>query len=274
MSYNPFSKAVKFAGHQFDFFADRAIYWPLAEALIVADVHIGKAASFRAGGVPVPSGSTDKDLGRLSILLDHTRAKRLIVVGDFLHAVESHVCMDRVALWRGRHRDVSMELVIGNHDRKAGALADELCVRHIDGSFEDHGITFVHDPDHADPTKPSIAGHVHPQVTLSDFDGSGVKVPCFVIDPALLILPSFGTFTGGYCLPNAPGRRRFIAAAGRVVELPNPAAPCPSTVPASVPLSGAAALAAATEADGTGKKTPAVRSPVPPAAGRPRARRF
>ena len=262
MPYNPFSKAVEFSGFTFDAYADRAIYWPLARALIVADVHIGKAASFRAGGVPVPSGCTEKDLGRLSVLLDHTAAERLIIVGDFLHAAEAHVCMEHVTPWRKRHDHVAIDLVLGNHDRKAGAMADELCIRHIENSFEEHGLTFIHDPDHADPAKPSIAGHVHPMVTLSDFDGSGVKVPCFVMDPTLLILPSFGSFTGGVCLPNTPSRRRFIAAAGRVVELPRAGAG-----------SKAAATATPAPAAEAGRTIPAARSPAPPAAGRASGRR-
>lgn len=255
MSANPFSKAVEFAGHQLDFFADRALFWPAAQTLIVADVHIGKAASFRALGVPVPGGCTEKDLGRLSVLIEHTAAARLLIVGDFLHAAESHVCMDRVAVWRAKHAGVAMELVIGNHDKKAGAIADELRIAHIAGEYEDGGLHFVHDPAHADAAKPTIAGHIHPQAMLSDFDGSGMRVPCYVMDPNLLILPSFGSFTGGHCLPNVPGRRRFIAAAGRVVELP---APRLVDEPAAE----------------AGRTTPAARPRAPRAAGPSKGRRF
>ena len=247
MLYNPFSKAVKFVGHTFDFYADRAIYWPAANALVVADVHIGKAESFRANGVPVPGGCTAKDLGRLSVLLDRTAASRLIIVGDFLHAAESHACMDQVAAWRKVHEHVQIDLILGNHDRKAGAIADELCIRHIAGEYEDRGLFFVHDPQHASPDRPTIAGHVHPQAMLNDFDGSGMRVPCYVMDPNLLILPSFGSFTGGHCLPHAPQRRRFIAAAGRVVELPTAerAAAAGRTIPAAPPPARPAADPAA-----------------------------
>ena len=48
----------------------RAVYWPRAGALIVADVHFGKAATFRAGGIPVPGGTTAEMLRRLSVALD------------------------------------------------------------------------------------------------------------------------------------------------------------------------------------------------------------
>ena len=42
--------------------AERALYWPRAATLFVADVHLGKAAAFRAGGVPLPRGATAADL--------------------------------------------------------------------------------------------------------------------------------------------------------------------------------------------------------------------
>ena len=48
---------------------ERALHWPAGDALFVADVHLGKAASFRASGVPLPRGSTQADLTRLSSLL-------------------------------------------------------------------------------------------------------------------------------------------------------------------------------------------------------------
>ena len=39
------------------------LFWPLARTLFIADVHLGKAASFRAAGVPLPSGHSSRDIG-------------------------------------------------------------------------------------------------------------------------------------------------------------------------------------------------------------------
>ncbi|OYV00284.1 MAG: hypothetical protein CFE26_24210, partial [Verrucomicrobiales bacterium VVV1] len=41
-----------------------------SRALIVADVHLGKSATFRAKGLPVPEGDNEHDLGRLAALID------------------------------------------------------------------------------------------------------------------------------------------------------------------------------------------------------------
>jgi hypothetical protein len=52
-------------GEAVELCADRALFWTRTRTLFVADVHLGKAAAFRAGGVPVPRGSTANDLKRL-----------------------------------------------------------------------------------------------------------------------------------------------------------------------------------------------------------------
>ena len=48
---------------------ERAAWLPDAGLLLVADVHFGKAASFRRLGVPVPRGTTGANLARLDALL-------------------------------------------------------------------------------------------------------------------------------------------------------------------------------------------------------------
>ena len=64
----------------------RAAFLPATSTLLVADVHIGKAASFRRLGVPVPAGTTAANLVRLDGLLARWPVRRLVVLGDLLHA--------------------------------------------------------------------------------------------------------------------------------------------------------------------------------------------
>src|SRR5512140_1063418 len=66
--------------------ADRALFWPRERTLFVADVHLGKTATFRANGVPLPRGTTAGDLARLTRLIERMQAARVVVLGDFLHA--------------------------------------------------------------------------------------------------------------------------------------------------------------------------------------------
>ena len=78
--------STSLAGEAVELYAERALLWTRMRTLFVADVHLGKAAAFRAGGVPVPRGSTASDLARLGALVEASGAKRLCVLGDFLHA--------------------------------------------------------------------------------------------------------------------------------------------------------------------------------------------
>ena len=51
----------------------RAIFLPQSKTLIVADLHLGKSATFRKRGLPVPEGTTKSDLDRLAALLKATQ---------------------------------------------------------------------------------------------------------------------------------------------------------------------------------------------------------
>ena len=48
---------IDIAGTRLLLLADRAAYWPEQKTLLVADVHFGKAGTYRALGQPVPAGT-------------------------------------------------------------------------------------------------------------------------------------------------------------------------------------------------------------------------
>src|SRR5919112_4797670 len=79
------------AGEQIYLLSERAIYWPGASTLVVADLHWGKASTFRAVGIPIPIGTTSDDLARLDSALQRTQARRMVVLGDLFHAKAGRV---------------------------------------------------------------------------------------------------------------------------------------------------------------------------------------
>jgi metallophosphoesterase superfamily enzyme len=115
---------VRIAGEELLLRADKTVFWPGESTLFVADVHLGKAASFRAFGVPAPGGTTDGTLGTLSQALDQTQARRLALLGDLWHARQGRTgdIIGKFLDWRRRHGEVEMILVEGNHDRRSGRL--------------------------------------------------------------------------------------------------------------------------------------------------------
>ena len=92
-------------GTQLWLLPQRAVWWPAAGAVFVADVHFGKAATFRRAGQPVPRGTTADNLARLDDVLAATGARHLVFLGDFLHAASGAdaALWQQLAPWRARH---------------------------------------------------------------------------------------------------------------------------------------------------------------------------
>jgi hypothetical protein len=69
---------VELAGEQLWLLAHKAVYWPARKMLVVADIHFGKAAAFRALGVPVPRGTTSQNLLALDALLASYASEEIV----------------------------------------------------------------------------------------------------------------------------------------------------------------------------------------------------
>ena len=197
---------------------EAAVFLEETGDLVVADIHLGKAAAFRARGIPVPEGDTERDLVRLGNLVQETGARRLIVAGDLFHAPagvtpEIEACVDAFLT----KLDVPLVLVGGNHDAKLRRLPSGLASV---PSFEAAGIRIVHDPADVEGPEFHIAGHLHPVVRIKDGKRTSLRLPCFLLRGNLLVLPSFGSFTGGAAIDPQPGDRAFTPLRDRVVEVP------------------------------------------------------
>src|ERR1700722_12601556 len=136
---------IEFGGEALHLLPDRAVWWPGRQTLLVADVHVGKGATFRALGVPVPSGSSTKDLARIGELTTSVGARRGIILGDLIHVrIGKHPeIAESVAAWRESFGDVKMVLVRGNHDRASGAIPESWRMEVREGEWEDEGFAFV-----------------------------------------------------------------------------------------------------------------------------------
>jgi len=189
---------------------EKALYWPRAATLVVADVHFGKAAAFRALGVPVPHGTTSENLALLAQLVARLGARRIVFLGDFLHARAAHAPRTLAAMldWRGRHPDLELVLVRGNHDLRAGDPAAALGVALVDEPWALGPFACAHHPDLA-ASGYVLAGHVHPVYHLATRIES-VRLPCFLAGPRRLILPSFGAFTGGHPVRPAADEQVYV----------------------------------------------------------------
>lgn len=202
----------------------RAALLPDSRTLLVADVHLGKAVSFRRLGVPVPRGTTTETLDRLAALVAAHRVRQVVVLGDFLHGAASHAPATLAALarFRSAHADVAMTVVRGNHDDRAGDPPASLDIEVVDEPHPLGGLALCHHPQRV-AGRFALAGHLHPCIGVGGRAFDRLRLPCFHVDDGLAILPAFGAFTGMHPVRRRAGDRVFAIADDQVMELVAPA---------------------------------------------------
>lgn len=204
------ASAVAVAGETLMLLPEKAVYWPARQMLIIADIHFGKAASFRAQGIPVPRGTTTENLAGLDDLIERHGARHVMFLGDFLHARAAHVSSTQGAMlaWRHTRPGLQLTLVRGNHDKHAGDPTAALGIELVDEPHTVGPFAFCHHPD-LDAGGYALAGHVHPAWVLATrYDA--LRLPCFVVGSQRMILPSFGSFTGGHVVTREAGDAIYV----------------------------------------------------------------
>lgn len=200
-----------------------ALHWPAAELLCVADLHLGKSQRLaRRGGALLPPYETEATLARLDADLANTMPARVICLGDSFDDLDAGTEIDEV------HRQWLLRMmagrvwvwIAGNHDPGPLSLGGTYRAEWHQGP-----LTFRHiaAPDAASG---EVSAHYHPKWRLA-----GRTRPCFVTDGSRLILPAYGTYTGG--LPaDAPALRALFAptpiailTGNRALAVPLPASP-------------------------------------------------
>jgi DNA ligase-associated metallophosphoesterase len=203
----------------------RAALLPSSRTLLVSDMHLGKAATFRQAGIPVPEGSAQRDLARLERLVAEHDVDRLVVLGDLFHARSgcTAAVFDEFAATRTRLAGTRVVLVLGNHDRGVGRLPAALGIDACVPALDEPPFHFVHEPATGvaanDRRLFTVAGHLHPTVSISSKSGDRLTDRCFVVEADALVLPAFGSFTGGHRVTYRDGMRLWIARDDGVAEV-------------------------------------------------------
>lgn len=170
-----------------------ALYWPGEDALIVADLHLEKGSSYARRGQMLPPYDTRETLRRLAAVIDRYDAATIIALGDSLHdeGAAQRIGLEELEILQIMQEDREWIWVRGNHDPEIG----EHLGGTVTGDIEVEGIVLRHEPRPGQITH-EIAGHLHPAARLS-LHGYTIRRPCFVGNGRRLVLPAFGTFTGG-----------------------------------------------------------------------------
>jgi uncharacterized protein len=202
---------------------ERAAFAPAAKTLFVADLHLGKAATFRALGAPAPTGVSEETLNRLAELIETIRPEHLAVLGDFTHARAAMTpgLFKSLCAWRARWSSLAFTIVLGNHDRGAEQAYSDCGFASVKAPATIAGIECRHHPiDGAHSVGPlALAGHVHPVVRLNGPGRDSLRTPCFVVGERQIVLPAFGEFIGGSLAVPSEGERLLIATARGVFDV-------------------------------------------------------
>jgi DNA ligase-associated metallophosphoesterase len=170
-----------------------ALFWPSRSALLVADLHLEKASWFARIGQMLPPYDSIATLGDLTALAVATGAAAIWCLGDSFH--DRHGC-DRLpdrarAMLTALTGGTRWTWITGNHDP---GFADH-CGGAIVEEAEVDGLLLRHEADPGE-ARPELSGHFHPKLRIRH-RGRQVSRRCFVATRRKLILPAFGSLTGG-----------------------------------------------------------------------------
>ncbi len=232
-----------------------ALFWPALRLLAVSDLHLEKGSSFARRGMLLPPWDTHATLDRLTLLLRRWSPAVVVALGDSFHDVHGSTRLPATELNRlnamtEAHRFI---WVLGNHDPAPPVGIGGECVesyaarpmvfRHqavAPGDFvkpnqieanPDKADTSSADPSRASPGRAGppaapyarepaggeIVGHHHPKAQIQARAGT-VSRPCFVTDARRLMMPAFGTYTGGLDVRD-PAIMRLFPRGGRLFLL-------------------------------------------------------
>ncbi|SHI54351.1 ligase-associated DNA damage response endonuclease PdeM [Wenxinia saemankumensis] len=214
---------IPFGGRTLTILPSGAVWDRAAGWLCVSDLHLGKSDRVaRRLGLMLPPYEVAETLDRLSADIAATGAAVVICLGDSFDDLAASAALEEAAL----HRLAALQVgrrwiwIEGNHDPGPCGLAGE----HV-AEWRADGLTFRHIADPRD-TGPELSGHYHPKHGI----GGGAR-PCVLFDAARMILPAYGTYTGGMPARGAtlsalfPGRSFAVLTGRAPVLTPVTAAP-------------------------------------------------
>jgi uncharacterized protein len=224
--------ALTLSGEEVYLLSERALYWPNASTLVVADLHWGKGPASLAGA-PSPIATTSDDLARLDSALTRTGARRMFVLGDLFHARAGRIPSPTLAelrRWRSLSSPVEILLVRSSHDAHSGDPPSDLHINCLNSPAFVPPFVFRHQPQDSGDGY-GLAGQVHPGITLVGRGLQRETLPCFLVGSRGTLIPAFGSFTNLGAVEPAPGDRVFAVVEGEVLEVPVPVDLAPNAYP-------------------------------------------
>ena len=208
----PTTHALEVAGESLILHPEKVIYWPRLEALLIADLHLGKVSHFRKAGIGVPTELVQKNFDRLAQVIAEFEPKVLILLGDLFHS-STNSEWDAFGEFLKQYPDLDVELVVGNHDILATDLYFKYHIQLHYDVLQVPPFIFSHEPLDLKAYEGdlyNLCGHIHPGVRLRGAGRQSLRLACFYFGEAQGILPAFGEFTGKFVI--APKKKDQVVA--------------------------------------------------------------
>lgn len=211
---------ITVVGENLELLPRRAVFWPAKSVLVVTDLHLGKATTFRQNGIAIPEGSGDQDLWDLTRLINETRAKRCLILGDLFHS-SYNTFWEKFLRWRDQVGDTEIELIKGNHDILEASDYHAAGLHIHNDNLKIPPFDFKHHPEGGSPEKAyyRMCGHLHPAVCMKGKGRQYSKLPCFYFGQTESVLPAFGLFTGTSVIQPEKDDRVFVALKDSVIPV-------------------------------------------------------
>ena len=172
-----------------------ALFWPERALLCIADLHLGRAERLaRQGGELLPPYETADTLDRLEAEVAALTPHHVVCLGDSFDdlAAARNLTGDVLARIARMAAGRRWTWIAGNHDpgpiELPGSHLAELRLGLL--SFRHQALRRIA------PGSGEVSAHYHPKALLTR-RGVRVSRPCFLADAGRIVLPAFGTFTGG-----------------------------------------------------------------------------
>lgn len=201
--------AFEVAGETFHACLSGALYWPRKQALLVADLHLEKGSHYAQKGLFLPPYDSRETLHQLEAAICKWQPRKVICLGDSFHDVDGakRLSPDCQSHLRALVARLDWHWVVGNHDPQAplhmGGTGHEAMVQDRIGLCHEPAALISLDETSGHEVQLEICGHLHPVATVRP-RGRSLRRRCFVINENRIILPAFGTYTGGLNVGQEP----------------------------------------------------------------------
>ena len=182
---------IIFANKEFILQKDGSVYWPDKKSLILGDLHLEKSSYFAKLGNFLPPYDSFETLNKLEKSLNKLNVNKIILLGDIFHDKEGIKRLNKKLLKYLDYICKKFDVIwlVGNHDGIDRPKDAKFCKK-----YKIDNINFNHKS--SKNTMNELSGHYHPKATLKLFK-TKISKPCFLIGKSKIILPAYGSFTGG-----------------------------------------------------------------------------